>query len=105
MDGTMGTNFNLGGLAGMAFTGKTGWHAFGHHVAEKDGNIFCLYGPHVGLGMDGTMGKIRRAGQCKDTTCCGAAVAAYKSTQVPDDDEPMKALAYANFEIAHNLFG
>jgi len=88
-----------------------------------------LYGPHVGIGNDGTVGKVRREGQSHDSTCCGAAVAAYNAKSVPSSDEwiadmqeialtkliqplkpaiaadpePMKALAYANFEVSHNL--
>ena len=43
-----GEVFPLGGLAGLPFTGKTGWGAFSHHV-PVDGNIVVLYAPHVGL--------------------------------------------------------
>jgi hypothetical protein len=121
--------FTLGGLGGMAFAGKTGWAAFGAHTPEKGGHILVLYGPHVGIGNDGTVGKVRREGQCNDSTCCGAAVAAYNAAHCPSgedwiddmqeialtklihplkpaiaaDPEPMKALAYANFEVSHQL--
>lgn len=120
--------FTLGGLGGMAFAGKTGWAAFAGHT-PKGGNILVLYGPHVGVGNDGTVGKIRREGHSHDSTCCGAAVAAYTATQTAEGDEwlsdmqeialtkllqplkpaitadpePMRALAYANFEISHQL--
>jgi len=122
-----GSRFTLGGLAGMSFSGQTGWGAFGNHT-PKDGNIFILYGPHVGVGSNGEVGKVRRQGQDHDSTCCGAAVAAYKCAQCPGDDdwmhdmqqialtkllqplrkvieadpEPMKALVYANFELSHD---
>jgi len=124
-----GKRFTLGGLAGMAFAGKTGWAAFSAHTPEKGGRILVLYGPHVGVGNDGTVGKVRREGQSHDSTCCGAAVAAFNAATVPSGDdwivdmqqialtkllrplkpvieadpEPMKALAYANFEISHQL--
>ena len=36
----MGEVFHLGGLAGVPFTGKTGFAAYSHHVSEgSDGNI------------------------------------------------------------------
>jgi len=83
----------------------------------------------VGIGNDGTIGKVRREGQSCDSTCCGAAVAAYNAAHCPSgedwiddmqeialtklihpfkpaiaaDPEPMKALAYANFEVSHQL--
>ena len=43
-----GEVFPLGGLAGLPFTGKTGWGAFSAHVPE-DGNIAVLFAPHVGI--------------------------------------------------------
>lgn len=57
----MGEVFMLGGLAGIPFTGKAGWSAFSHHV-PTGGNIFVLYGPHVGISNDGKIGYIERPG-------------------------------------------
>ena len=59
-----GEVFHLGGLAGLPFTGKTGWGAFSHHV-PKDGNIVLLYAPHVGITTDGVVGKVHRPGMEK----------------------------------------
>jgi len=73
-----GEVFPLGGLAGLPFTGKTGWGAFSHHVPE-DGNIVVLYAPHVGITADGVVGKVHRPGQEKETTACGASIGAYNS--------------------------
>ena len=56
-----GEVFHLGGLAGIPFTGNTGWGAFSHHV-PKDGNILIILAPHVGLADDGTVGKVHRHG-------------------------------------------
>eukprot|EP00420_Gonyaulax_spinifera_P024831 CAMPEP_0197916214 /NCGR_PEP_ID=MMETSP1439-20131203/81570_1 /TAXON_ID=66791 /ORGANISM="Gonyaulax spinifera, Strain CCMP409" /LENGTH=253 /DNA_ID=CAMNT_0043538217 /DNA_START=1 /DNA_END=758 /DNA_ORIENTATION=- len=124
-----GKRFTLGGLGGMPFSGRTGWAAFGAHTPETSGHILVLYAPHVGVGNDGSIGKIRRQGQGHDTTCCGAAVAAYNTDKMPSGDdwitdmnqfaltkllqplkrairahpEPMKALSMANFEISHDL--
>nr|MBS0037618.1 hypothetical protein [Saprospiraceae bacterium] len=63
--------FIMGGLAGVPFVGLTGITAFAHHVPD-DGYAFIFYGPHIGVTKDGTLGKIRRKGQAKNTTCCGA---------------------------------
>jgi len=56
-----GEVFPLGGLAGLPFTGKTGWAAFSSHC-PKDGNITILFAPHVGLDREGRVGKIYRDG-------------------------------------------
>merc|ERR1719510_2924192 len=37
---TWGHVFNLGGIGGIPFVGKTGFTAFSHHVPD-DGNLFC----------------------------------------------------------------
>ena len=56
-----GSIFPLGGLAGIPFTGKTGWNAFSSHV-PKDGNIIVLFAPHVGIDSSGLVGKVLRDG-------------------------------------------
>ena len=53
--------FPLAGLAGLPFTGKTGWAAFSSHLVE-DGNIVILYAPHVGIDNDGIIGQVMREG-------------------------------------------
>jgi len=69
--------FHLGGLAGVPFTGMTGWGAFSHHV-PRDGHIVLLFAPHVGITADGTVGKVHRPGQDHATSACGASIGAYK---------------------------
>lgn len=56
-----GEIFPLAGLAGMPFTGKTGWHAFSSHCPE-DGNIVIMFAPHVGVDATGAVGKVLREG-------------------------------------------
>ncbi|MFK7778734.1 MAG: hypothetical protein QM501_11570, partial [Gimesia sp.] len=51
--------FQLGGLAGFPFTGKTGMTAYAHHIPEG-GTAFILYGPHIGINADGSLGKMLR---------------------------------------------
>jgi hypothetical protein len=63
---TMFTNrwgevFNLGGLAGLPFTGQTGFGAFAAHV-PVDGNIVLMFAPHIGIDANGVLGKVLRDG-------------------------------------------
>jgi hypothetical protein len=78
-----GEVFHLGGLAGLPFTGKTGWGAFSHHV-PKDGNIVLMYAPHVGITADGVIGKVHRPGMEKKTSACGASIGAYSYLKQDD---------------------
>lgn len=118
--------FCLGGLAGMAFGGGTGWKAFSTHT-PTDGRILVVYGPHTGIASDGAVGSLRRDGQQHDSSCCGACCAAYLSGEeiehlshddmqqnmltkllrpyqekIMESPEPLRWLAYANFELCHD---
>jgi len=73
-----GKFFPLGGIGAAPFVGKTGFGAFSAHV-PKDGNIFIMYGPHIGVAESGEVGKYLRQGQDEESTACGALVAAYNS--------------------------
>ena len=66
----------MGGLAGFPFTGITGLGAFLHHVPDE-GNVFILYGPHIGVSESGELGKIKRKGMTHETSSCGSLCAAY----------------------------
>ena len=72
--------FPLGGLAGLPFTGKTGWNAFSSHV-PKNGNIIVLFAPHVGVDSSGKVGKVHRDGQDHSSGACGAAIGAYAAAK------------------------
>lgn len=74
-NGIYGNNFNLGGLAGFPFAGTTGFGAMSAHIPD-DGYCLIVYGPHVGVAADGTVGKVERSGIKLVDTCCGSAVAA-----------------------------
>lgn len=87
MENRWGEVFHLGGLAGIPFTGKTGWGAFSHHVPD-DGSILVIFAPHVGLTEDGTVGKVHRPGQDHATSACGAAVGAYNAIKADDTSRP-----------------
>ena len=75
-----GKCFHLGGLAGIPFTGKTGFKAFASHV-PTNGHVVICYGPHVGISPDGEVGKFLRPGQSHLTTACGACVGALAAAE------------------------
>jgi len=62
-------------IAGFPFAGNTGFGAMAAHIPD-DGFCLIVYGPHVGIAADGTVGKVERAGIDLIDTCCGSAVAA-----------------------------
>lgn len=68
-----GETFNLSGLGGYPTAGRTGFAACASHVPDG-GNLFVVYGPHIGISSDASFGKLRRRGMKHDTTCCGALV-------------------------------
>ena len=70
--------FNLGGLGGVPFVGKSGFGAFLSHV-PTNGKVLIMYGPHVGISNEGVVGKVERVGQDKPSTSCGAGIGAYKA--------------------------
>lgn len=84
-----GECFPMGGIGGAPFVGRTGFGAFSAHVPEN-GNVLILFGPHIAISENGELGKYLRKGQGKESTACGAVLAAYdacKSGKVRPDDE------------------
>lgn len=75
-----GTHFSLGGLAGIPFSGKTGFGAYAHHVPEG-GNIFVLFAPHCAVSEEGHCGYYHRLGQKEESTACGAVLGAYNAVK------------------------
>jgi len=67
--------FNMGGLAGFPFGGVTGFAAMAKHIPDG-GSCLVVYGPHVGVDVNGNVGTVNRRGKEKGGTCCGSAVAA-----------------------------
>lgn len=80
--------FEMGGLAGLPFTGKTGMTAFAHHVPDN-GAACIVYGPHIGMSDDGQLGRLLRPGQREETTACGALGVAIKHFQSRPDYQPV----------------
>ena len=96
-----GKTFHLGGLAGIPFTGKTGFKAFASHV-PTNGNVLIVYGPHVAISPDGEVGKFLRPGQDHLTGACGACIGALTAaecgkTPIPLDDEEADADYQMNY--------
>ena len=69
------TNFNMGGLAGFPFGGATSFGAMAAHIPDG-GSCAVVYGPHVGVDHDGSVGTVERRGRSSGGACCGSAVAA-----------------------------
>ena len=87
-------NFSMGGLAGFAFGGATSFGAMAHHIPDG-GNCLVVYGPHVGIDTDGTVGKVNRSGRAASGACCGSAAAAagYVKCVIADDSQKKSAPA------------
>eukprot|EP00468_Gymnochlora_sp_CCMP2014_P008013 CAMPEP_0167754652 /NCGR_PEP_ID=MMETSP0110_2-20121227/8390_1 /TAXON_ID=629695 /ORGANISM="Gymnochlora sp., Strain CCMP2014" /LENGTH=245 /DNA_ID=CAMNT_0007640557 /DNA_START=218 /DNA_END=955 /DNA_ORIENTATION=- len=73
-----GDCFTFSGLAGLPFTGKTGFAAFASHTPDN-GNIFILFAPHIGLSSEGVFGKVRRPGMNQPSGACGSILGALKA--------------------------
>ncbi|KAJ8608937.1 hypothetical protein CTAYLR_005319 [Chrysophaeum taylorii] len=72
-----GQVFTMGGIGGAPFVGRTGFHAFSHHVPDG-GHVVVFFGPHVGISNAGEIGKYHRDGQRHESTACGAVSAAFQ---------------------------
>jgi len=92
-----GNVFPLSGLAGLPFTGKTGWHAMSSHV-PKDGHIVVLIGPHVGIDSEGRVGKVNRKGQSCVSSACGAAIGALAALKSGEKADKFKN-GYHDFQM------
>ena len=90
-------NFSMGGLAGFAFGGATSFGAMAHHIPDG-GNCLVVYGPHVGIDTDGTVGKVNRSGRAASGACCGSAAAAAGYVKCVIADESQKKSAPADVE-------
>ncbi len=89
--------FIMGGLGGLPFAGQTGMTAFAHHIPDE-GSAFIFYGPHIGITLDGDLGKMYRPRQDHTGNSCGALMLAlsrfqdrvYKPVLNEDDYQQMK---------------
>ena len=89
--------FIMGGLGGLPFAGQTGMTAFAHHIPDE-GSAFIFYGPHIGITLDGDLGKMYRPRQEDTGNSCGALMLAlsrfgdadYRPVLNDDDYQQMK---------------
>ena len=89
--------FIMGGLGGIPFAGLTGMTAFAHHIPDN-GSAFIFYGPHIGITLEGDLGKMYRPRQEETGNSCGALMLAlsrfqdekYKPLVNEDDYQQMK---------------
>eukprot|EP01147_Barroeca_monosierra_P001626 gene1625-4761_t len=72
-----GEHFQLGGLAGYPFVGRTGFSAYQSHMPEHNGKLFILCAAHVGISKAGNLGYCDRPGMDHESKACGSALAAY----------------------------
>ncbi len=84
--------FVMGGLGGLPFVGQTGMTAFAHHIPDE-GSAFIFYGPHIGVTIEGELGKMYRPRQEETGNSCGALMLALSRFQdstyspvISDDD-------------------
>jgi hypothetical protein len=90
--------FNLGGLGGLPFVGISGMGAFTSHC-PVEGKIFIVFGPHVGISDDGTVGKVERVGKNTVSTSCGAGIGAYKAIMATETvKEATETLSTKDFQ-------
>lgn len=91
----------MGGLAGFPFGGVTAFGAMAHHIPDG-GSCLVVYGPHVGVDKDGSIGTVNRRGRVTSGACCGSAVAAHayvervhckvaKEARAPTESDPVDA--------------
>jgi hypothetical protein len=80
-----GEAFQLGGLAGLLYLGRTGFRAALHHSPKLDGKErYVFYAmAHVAIGPGGEIGFCERVNRPGPSSACGALVAFTKELQTP----------------------
>lgn len=63
--------FVMGGLGGLPFVGETGMTAYAHHIPDN-GSAFIFYGPHIGVTLEGELGRMYRPRMENPGNSCGA---------------------------------
>ena len=73
---TWGPPFRLGALGGLSFVGRTGMQAALGHVPGEDGRhrFIAFVLPHIGVDLDGRLGRVQRRGMMRESSACGALV-------------------------------
>ncbi len=72
--------FVMGGLGGLPFVGETGMTAYAHHIPDN-GSAFIFYGPHIGVTLEGKLGRMYRPRIEQPGNSCGALMLALNRFQ------------------------
>ncbi len=95
--------FIMGGLGGLPFAGITGMTAFAHHIPDE-GSAFIFYGPHIGITINGELGKMYRPRQDKPGNSCGALMLALDRFKSNSDYQPViKDEDYQQMKLEESL--
>jgi len=94
--------FIMGGLGGLPFAGQTGMTAFAHHIPDE-GSAFIFYGPHIGITLDGDLGKMYRPRQENTGNSCGALMLALDRLQDGDYAPVMNDDDYQQMKLEESL--
>ncbi len=94
--------FIMGGLGGLPFAGQTGMTAFAHHIPDG-GSAFIFYGPHIGLTLEGDLGKMYRPRQEKTGNSCGALMLALSRFQDRDYAPVINEDDYQQMKLEESL--
>jgi hypothetical protein len=94
--------FIMGGLGGIPFAGQTGMTAFAHHIPDE-GSAFIFYGPHIGITLDGELGKMYRPRQDHPGNSCGALMLALSRFQDPSYRPKMNEDDYQQMKLEESL--
>jgi hypothetical protein len=105
-----GEHFNIGGLAGFAFGGLTGFGYMAAHIPDE-GSCLIVFGPHVGVDSQGRVGTVDLRGREKGGPCCGSGVAAamyvhtvkkgLPKTELPTDALDAQQVYVGNLLLKH----
>jgi hypothetical protein len=72
IDRSWGPHFPVGALGGMVLAGRSGIAAAVGHAPDQRRRRFVLFVmPHLGIGLDGTIGVVHRPGQAEPSPACG----------------------------------
>lgn len=94
--------FIMGGLGGLPFAGQTGMTAFAHHIPDE-GSAFIFYGPHIGITLDGDLGKMYRPRQEQTGNSCGALMLALSRFQDSGYAPVLNEDDYQQMKLEENL--
>ena len=94
--------FVMGGLGGLPFVGQTGMTAFAHHIPDN-GSAFIFYGPHIGITLEGDLGKMYRPRMEETGNSCGALMLALSRLENKDYSPVMNDDDYQQMKLEESL--